>query len=69
MTAVDDGYEEKRQGGMDDALDEVEPEDRQPPTDEEAEQDDYANTDARTTEGAAGREDRANVVFGDSERR
>ena len=54
---------------MDDALDEVEPEDRQPPSDEEAEQDDYANTDARTPEGAAGREDRANMVFGESERR
>lgn len=45
MAAVDDDYEEQREGGMDDALDEVEPEERQPPSDEEAEQDDYANTD------------------------
>jgi hypothetical protein len=44
VAAVDDGYEEKREDGMDDALDEVEPEDRQPPSDEEAEQADYANT-------------------------
>lgn len=43
MAAIDESYEEAREG-MDDAFDEVDPEDRQPPSDEEAEQDDYANT-------------------------
>jgi hypothetical protein len=43
VAAIDESYEEAREG-MDDALDEVDPEDRQPPSDEEAEQDDYANT-------------------------
>ena len=46
MAAVDEQYDDEREGGMDGALDEVEPEDRQPPSDEQAEQDDYANTDA-----------------------
>ena len=45
VAAVDEGYENEPGGGMDDALDDVEPEERQPPSDEEAEQDDYANTD------------------------
>ena len=45
MAAVDEGYEDEPRGGMDDALDELDPEERQPPSDEEAEQDDYANTD------------------------
>ena len=45
MAAVDEQFEEQRGGGMDDALDEVDPEDLQPPSDEEREQDDYANTD------------------------
>ena len=44
MAAIDESYEDERRGSMDDALDEVDPEDRQPPSDEEAEQDDYANT-------------------------
>jgi hypothetical protein len=45
VAAVDEGYEDEPGGGMDDALDELDPEERQPPSDEEAEQDDYANTD------------------------
>jgi hypothetical protein len=44
MAAVDDQYEAGEEGGMDDALDDVDPEELQPPSDEEAEQDDYANT-------------------------
>ena len=52
MAAVDEQYEEERGGGMDDALDEVDPEDRQPPSDEEAEQDDYAGTDDEVSDGA-----------------
>ena len=45
MAAVDDQYEASEEGGMDDALDDLDPEELQPPSDEEAEQDDYANTD------------------------
>jgi hypothetical protein len=45
MAAVDDQYEGSEEGGMDDALDEVDPEELQPPSAAEAEQDDYANTD------------------------
>ena len=44
MAAVDDQYEEGEEGGMDDALDEVDPEELQPPSDEEADQDEYAGT-------------------------
>ena len=44
MAAVDDQYEGAEEGGMDDALDELDPEELQPPSDAEAEQDDYANT-------------------------
>ena len=52
MAARDKHYEEERGSGMDDALDDVEPEDRQPPSDDEAAQDDYANTDDEALDGA-----------------
>ena len=45
MVAVDERYEREGEGEMDDSADEVEPEHRQPPSDDEAEQDNYANTD------------------------
>ena len=44
MAAHDEQYDGQGGGSMDDALDEVEPEELQPPTDEEDEQDDYADT-------------------------
>ena len=45
MAALDDEYEGSEEGGMDDALDEVDPDELQPPSEEEADQDDYAGTD------------------------
>jgi hypothetical protein len=45
VVAVDEQYEREGEGGMDDSVDELEPEHRQPPSEAEAEQDNYANTD------------------------
>jgi hypothetical protein len=39
------GYGAAEQGDLDDAPDQAQPERRQPPSDEELEQDNYANTD------------------------
>jgi thioredoxin-like negative regulator of GroEL len=41
----DVGYGAAREGDLDDAPDQVQPEERTPASDEEAEQDNYANTD------------------------
>ena len=45
MAAEDEAYDGQSGGSMDDTLDEVDPEERQPPDEDEDEQDNYANTD------------------------
>jgi hypothetical protein len=45
VAAEDETYDGQGGGSMDDTLDEVDPEERQPPSRDEDEQDDYANTD------------------------
>lgn len=51
-TVDESGYGAAEDGDVEDAPDQVQPERRQPPTEEEAEQDNYANKDERLPDGA-----------------